>query len=125
MILGVGLDVVDTERVARALSAHGQQFEQRVYTSPELADCAHRDDRVEALAARFAAKEAFLKALGIGMAGGFPLTEIEVIGGESGQPALRLGTRAAAHADGRGVRRIHVSLSHQAGLAAAIVVLDG
>ena len=121
MILGVGLDVVETERVARALAAHGPRFEQRVYTPAELADCAPRGDRIQALAARFAAKEALLKALG----GGFALTEIEVRKEEDGQATLRLVGRAAARADQRGVRRVHVSLSHQPGLAAAVVVLEG
>ena len=117
MILGVGLDVVDTARVAGALAAHGRRFEQRVYTGTA--------DRIQALAARFAAKEAFLKALGIGLTSGVPLTEIEVMKGDDGQPAVRLGARAAARADERGVRHVHLSLSHQPGLAAAVVVLEG
>jgi len=125
MILGVGLDVVDTARVAGALAAHGRRFEQRVYTGTELADCAQRADRIQALAARFAAKEAFLKALGIGLTSGVPLTEIEVMKGDDGLPAVRLGARAAARADERGVRHVHLSLSHQPGLAAAVVVLEG
>jgi holo-[acyl-carrier protein] synthase len=127
MILGVGLDVVNTDRVVRALAAHGRRFEQRVYTPAELADCAERGDRIQALAARFAAKEAFLKALGIGFTGGISLTQIEVMkaDGQEGRPALRLGARAAARADERGVQRVHLSLSHQPGLAAAVVVLEG
>lgn len=125
MILGVGLDVVETQRVARALDAHGRRFEGRVYTRDELADCAQRGDRIQALAARFAAKEALLKALGIGFAGGVSLTDVEVVTGDDGQAALRLGARAAARADERGVRRVHLSLSHQPGLAAAVVVLEG
>ncbi len=125
MILGVGLDVVETKRVARALEAHGRRFEQRIYTPTELADCAERGDRIQALAARFAAKEALLKALGIGFAAGLSLTEIEVTKADDGQTVLRLGPRVAARAGERGVRRVHLSISHQPGLAAAVVVLEG
>jgi holo-[acyl-carrier protein] synthase len=124
MILGVGLDVVETDRVARALATHGRRFEERVYTPLELADCAQRADRVQALAARFAAKEAFLKALGTGFATGLSLREVEVVRGEGRHPTIRLTGSAAAHAQRTGLRRIHVSLSHQAGLAAAVVILE-
>jgi holo-[acyl-carrier protein] synthase len=125
MILGVGLDVVETERIARALAAHGRGFEERVYTPTELAECGRRADRVQALAGRFAAKEAFLKALGTGFSRGLSLRQVEVVRGEGGHPALRLEARAAAQAERRGVRRMHLSLSHQPGLAAAVVILEG
>jgi len=125
MILGVGLDVVETERVARALAAHGPRFEERVYTAAERADCAQRADRVQALAVRFAAKEAFLKALGTGWVRGLSLRQVEVVEKEGGAPALRLVGAAAAYARRRKVRKTHVSLSHQPGLAAAVVILEG
>src|SRR3989441_464012 len=125
MILGVGLDVVDTDRVARALTAHGRRFEERVYTAAELAECAQRADRAQALAGRFAAKEAFLKALGTGSARGLALRQVEVVRGKDGNPALRLTGSAAAEARRRGVREVHLSLSHQPALAAAGVILQG
>jgi holo-[acyl-carrier protein] synthase len=125
MILGVGLDVVTTERVAQALAAHGRRFEQRVYTPAELADCAQRVDRAEALAGRFAAKEAFLKALGTGVVQGLSFRQIEVVHDAGGRPMLKLAGAAAARARHLSVRRVHVTLSHQPGLAAAVVILEG
>ena len=125
MILGVGLDVVETERVARALAAHGRRFEERVYSPAELAGCAHRVDRAQALAVRFAAKEAFLKALGTGWVRGLSLRQVEVVEQRGGRPALKLAGAAATHARRKRVRKIHVSLSHQPGLAAAVVILEG
>lgn len=125
MIVGVGLDVVETDRVARAIATHGRRFEERVYTAAELAECAPRADRAQALAGRFAAKEAFLKALGTGSAGGLSLRQVEVIRTQDGHPALRLTGSAAAEIQRRGVRQIHLSLSHQPGLAAAVVILEG
>src|SRR3989442_11046059 len=79
MILGVGLDVVETQRIARALALHGGRFEERVYTAAELAACADRADRAQALAGRFAAKEALLKALGTGSARGISFQQVEVV----------------------------------------------
>jgi holo-[acyl-carrier protein] synthase len=125
MIVGVGLDVVETERIAHALAAHGRKFEQRVYTAAEQAACAPRADRAQALAARFAAKEAFLKALGTGWVRGVSLRQVEVVEGQGGRPALKLAGAAAARARRKRVRKIHVTLSHQPGLAAAVVILEG
>lgn len=124
MIVGVGLDIVETARVARALSNYGDGFAERVYTAAELADCAGRADRVEALAARFAAKEAFLKALGTGWINGLSLRQVEVVQTQSGQPELRLLDGASARIQERGVQRVHVTLTHQPGMAAAVVILE-
>ena len=124
MILGVGLDVVETPRVARALATYGARFAERVFTAAELADCVGRADRAEALAARFAAKEAFLKALGTGWITGLSLRHVEVVSAKGGAPELRLLGAAAERAAERGVRHVHVSLSHQPGLAAAVVILE-
>ena len=88
MILGVGLDIVETARVARALANHGARFADRVYTPAEYADCAARADRVEALAGRFAAKEAFLKALGTGWIRGLSLRHVEVVRGKGDRKSV-------------------------------------
>jgi len=125
MILGVGLDVVETERIARALALHGRRFEERVYTAAERAECAERADRAQALAGRFAAKEALLKALGTGSARGISFQQVEVVRADGGSPTMSVTGSAAAEARRRGVRQIHVSLSHQPGLAAAVVILEG
>jgi holo-[acyl-carrier protein] synthase len=124
MILGIGLDVVEVGRMARALAHSGTRFAERVYTPAELADCAARPDRVEALAGRFAAKEAFLKALGTESILELLRRQVEVVRGDRGRPELRLGGSAAERVNERGVRRLHLSLSHQAGFAAAVVILE-
>jgi len=123
MILGIGLDIVSTERLARALSAPGD-FQERIFTSGELAACVDRSDRVQALAARFAAKEACLKALGVGVLEA-ALRQVEIASDSTGAPQLRLAGALGACARNRGVRNAHVSLTHEPGLAAAVVILEG
>jgi len=124
MIVGIGLDLVETARVERVLSTYGTRFEQRVYTPVEIRACAARADRIQALAARFAAKEACLKALGTGWSAGLSLRQVEIVSGEGGRPSIRLLANAESRARTLGVRSIHVSLTHQPGTAAAMVVLE-
>jgi len=124
MIVGIGLDIVETARLGRALSRHGRRFEARVYTPAETGACSARADRIQAFAARFAAKEACLKALGTGWAQGLTFRQIEVRSGPGGRPEIHLTEDAAARARDLGVRAIHLSLTHQPGLAAAVVVLE-
>ena len=125
MIIGVGLDLVETERMARALEEHGERLERRLFTESERADCRDRSDRVLALAARFAAKEACLKALGTGWAQGLFFRQVEVCRAASGVPTLRLEGSAGDRARALGVRSTWVSLTHERGMAAALVVLEG
>ena len=124
VIIGIGLDIVETTRFARALGSTEEGFAGRVFTARELMACASRADRVQALAARFAAKEACLKALGAGILES-ALHEVEIVSMQSGAPQLRLAGALAARARGRGARRAHVSLTHQPGVAAAVVILEG
>jgi holo-[acyl-carrier protein] synthase len=126
MIVGVGLDVVGAERLARLRADHGERFTDRVFARGELDECRDRVDADLALAARFAAKEACLKALGIGYQGGAGWLEIEVRRTEPhGAPAIRLSGRAADEARARGVQTVHVTLTHDEGIAAAVVILEG
>ena len=124
MIVGFGLDVVETARIARLLAHHGNRFRERVFTAGELDDCRQRVDEAHALGARFAAKEACFKALGTGWRGGLRFKDVEVVRTDGGAPTLRLGGEAAICAQKRGVRALHVSLTHEAGLAAAAVILE-
>lgn len=124
MIVGFGLDVVETSRIARMLAQHGRRFRERVFTAAELAECRERRDEAQALAARFAAKEACLKALGTGWRRGFSFRDVEVVRTDGGAPSIRLGGGAAARARERGVRAVHVSLTHEPGIAAAAVILE-
>jgi holo-[acyl-carrier protein] synthase len=124
LIVGIGLDVVAVERIARSLRHGDGRFQQLAFTPAEIAACDSRADRAQALAARFAAKEACFKALGTGWAKGVSFEQIEVIGVEGGQPELRLTGRAAERAAALGVRTVHVALSHEHDVAAAVVVLE-
>lgn len=124
MVKGMGIDVVEVARFAAALARHDGRLEKRLFTDRELADCDGRADRVQSLAARFAAKEAALKALGTGWAGGLGFRQIEVERAENGAPSLRLHGPAAERAAAIGAPTAHVSLTHQPGVAAAVVLLE-
>lgn len=125
MILGIGIDLVETQRVREALARHGERARRRLFTQRELADCDGRADPGECLAARFAAKEAALKALGTGKLPSIRWTDLEVLRAGSGRPQLELAGEAQAEAGRLGVTRVWVSMSHEAGLACAFVVLEG
>jgi len=124
---GIGIDAVDIDRFRRVLGRRPSLAE-RVFTEAERADAADRGDPTGHLAARFAAKEAVMKALGTGI-GGFALHDVEVVRGSApgarrGAPSLRLFDRAAALAAERGVRSWHVSLTHTDHLAMAVVLAE-
>jgi holo-[acyl-carrier protein] synthase len=125
VILGIGLDIVETARIARALARHGQRFEERVFTPAERRGFGARKDRAVALAARFAAKEACLKALGTGWTRGISFLQVEVLEDDGRRPRIELLGEAAARAKALGVRRVHVTLTHEPGIAAAAVILEG
>lgn len=124
MIVGIGVDVVDLARFRSALERHDGRFEARVFTAAEIAACAGRADRESALAGRFAAKEACLKALGSGWSSGVAFPDVEVLGGFPEPPRLALRGAAARRAAGLGVDRSHVSISHDGPVAMAVVVLE-
>jgi holo-[acyl-carrier protein] synthase len=125
VVKGLGIDLVELDRFEQALSRHGARLEERLFTPAERAACAGRHDRTQALAARFAAKEAALKALGTGWSRGLSFRQIEVERDTAGAPHLKLHDHAARRAAELGVQRTHVSLTHQPGVAAAVVVLEG
>ena len=124
MIVGIGIDVVEVARWAKALERQGDRLVERVFTEAERASCDSRADRVLALAARFAAKEACLKALGTGWAEGLGFRDVEIVRNGNQPPQLVLHGEAVSRATALGVTRSHVSLTHQPGLAAAVVVLE-
>jgi holo-[acyl-carrier protein] synthase len=124
MILGIGIDLMETARMARALERQGERLADRVFTARERADCAGRADEVQRLAARFAVKEACLKALGTGWAEGLAFRQVELRRAASGKPELVLTGAAEERAASLGVRRRHVSLTHQPGTVAAVVILE-
>ncbi|MFE9781218.1 holo-ACP synthase [Streptomyces sp. NPDC005775] len=122
MIIGVGIDVAEIERFDAALE-RTPQLAQRLFVDSELLLPGGERRGIASLAARFAAKEALAKALGA--PGGLLWTDAEVYVEETGQPRLRVRGSVAARAAELGVRQWHVSLSHDAGIASAVVIAEG
>lgn len=116
--LATGIDVIELGRIRQALDRHGERFLRRIYTPAELSFCR---GRLSELAARFAAKEAAMKALGTGVRG-VGWREIEVMPNRRGKPMLTLYGRARARAEALGLRGLDVSLTHSRDYAAAVVV---
>ncbi len=121
MIVGIGVDVCSIERMKRALERHGERFFARICSPKERGDLEGREPAT-ALAGRFAAKEAFAKALD--GARGVAWHDVEVRRAPSGRPVLELQGTATAAVDKFGADRWHVSISHDAGVAVATVVLE-
>ena len=117
MRLATGVDLIEIERVENALLRHGERFLRRIYTPAELAECGGSP---ASLAARFAAKEAAAKALGVGI-GTVSWQEIEVLRSPAGQPELHLHGAACRLADELGLETWSVSLSHTRQHALALV----
>lgn len=124
MIVSVGVDVAEVERIERAVDhpRWGERFRQRVYTTGEIEYCCRRKRHAESFAARWAAKEAVMKALGTGFRG-VAFREIEVVRG-SGAPTIHLHARALARAEHLGIIHWHLSLTHSGGQAIAFVVAE-
>lgn len=122
MILGVGIDLCQVSRMRSALSRHDGRFAARVFTNAERAYCDGRADPAQHYAARFAAKEALLKALSVPP--GLSWHEIEVQPTGSGSPSLVLRGQAARAAAERNVARLHLSLTHSGDSAAAVVIAE-
>lgn len=121
-VVGLGMDVCAVERIARVLKSElGERFRQRVYTDSEQRTCEDRADAATAYAARFAAKEALVKALGAPP--GLRWRDMEVVKAGEGTPHFRLSGVAARVVEERGAR-VLLALTHDAGVAAATVVLE-
>lgn len=121
-VLGIGIDVVDIERFRVSLT-RTPSMRERLFTAGELAYVADKSDPVPSLAARFAAREAVMKSMGLGL-GAFGFHEVWVERAESGVPSLAVVGRAAELADARGITRWHLSLTHSDLVAAAYVVAE-
>jgi holo-[acyl-carrier protein] synthase len=122
VIVAVGTDIVEVARVASAIQRLGERFERRIYTDAERAYCRRRRNFAESFAGRFAAKEAVMKVLGTGWRKGVRWVDIEVRREPGRAPTLVLRGAAAAHAARRGIHRFHLSLTHTAQIAEAVVV---
>ncbi len=123
MIIGTGIDMIEVERIALRVG-RDSGFRELVFSKDEMNYCDSKASRFEHYAARFAAKEAFLKAVGRGWENGLSLFEIEVINEANGKPGLRLSGQTAKELAPLGIRFIHVSLSHLKTMASAVVILE-
>jgi holo-[acyl-carrier protein] synthase len=125
MIVAVGVDVAEVERIGRAVDhpRWGERFRRRVFTAGEIEYCARRKRHAESFAARWAAKEAVMKALGTGFRG-VAFAEVEVVRGRGAAPQIHLHGRAQVKADSLGITDWHLSLTHSAGQALAFVVAE-
>ena len=123
MIIGIGIDIADQTRLQHSLDRHGQHIIQRIFTENEIVACQRYRKNVEHFAGKFAVKEAFMKALGMGFAK-IEFKEIEVLNYENGAPYVLPHGKAKAAVEKLGVTKIHISISHDAHIAAAVVILE-
>ena len=124
MIVGTGVDIAEVDRIGDAIERYGNRFLERIYTEAEIAYVERKANRHERYAARFAAKEAGMKAIGTGWRRGVRWKDFEVINLPSGRPTLKLHGVAAKFAEGLQVRNIALSLTHTALQGMAIVILE-
>ncbi len=124
MVVGVGTDLMEIERIQRSIDRFGERFLRHVFTAREIEYCQRKKNAAESFAARFAAKEAGAKALGTGISRGVGWLELEVAREPGGRPTLELSGRAAQRAREMGVDRVALSLTHSREIALAVVVME-
>jgi holo-[acyl-carrier protein] synthase len=124
MIQGIGIDMVENDRIEKIIRKWGQKFLQRVFSEEEINYCGRHIQASIHYGARFAAKEAFLKALGVGLGMGVKLRDIEVVHDDNGKPDLLLQDGASLQIKKRKIKKIHLSLTHTKNYATAIVLLE-
>ena len=125
MIVAIGIDIVEIARMEEVFARRGERFRDRVFTASEIAYCESRAAKMESYAARFAAKEAAMKALGTGWGDGVGWRDIEVLRSPEGVPSLQFSGRALERLNELGAKRAHLSLTHSRDLAMAQVLLEG
>ena len=125
MIRGVGVDIVKVDRIEQAVERWGYRFLKRIFTAAEIERCQQRARPAQCLALRFAAKEAFVKALGLGMRKGLRWRDIEVVHDHLGKPELLLHNQAQRLLEAMEASRAWLSLSDERESALALVVLEG
>ena len=123
MIVGTGIDIIEVGRVAEKVNKNAG-FKEKVFSIREREFCDKKPNAAQHLAARFAAKEAFLKATGKGLTIGYELNQVEVVEGELGKPEIRLSGNFEKLASENGWNKIHVSLSHVQEMACAVVIIE-
>ena len=125
MIVGIGTDLIEVDRIRKSVERYGDRFLRRVYTETELAYAMSKQNFAERLAGRFAVKEAGMKAIGTGWRRGVTWKDFEVVNEPSGRPTLHLTGAAVTIADALAVKRVSVSITHTATMGMALVILEG
>ncbi len=124
MIYGIGVDIVNIRRMRRVIDRWGTRFINRIFTAQEINHCFQGPKSVSSLALRFAAKEAFSKAIGLGMKNGIRWRDIEIVQNPNGRPGLNVTGEALSFCHRQGIGRWHVTLSDESHYGVAVVVLE-
>jgi holo-[acyl-carrier protein] synthase len=124
MIFGIGIDTVSISRIDSLLKARGEKFLRKVFSEIEIEEGMKREKPASFFAARFAAREAFVKALGTGFTRGVSLRDIGVRKGDRGKPELHFSHRGVALLKVEGITKCHLSITHDGDSAQAIVILE-
>ena len=122
MIVGIGTDIVEVERIQKMMSDHGDHFLERVFTAAEIAHCQPRREAAQHFAGRWAAKEAVMKALGTGFTPEVGWTDIEILTLPSGQPYVVMHGTARTYSENKGIGTILITLSHTKTYATATAI---
>lgn len=122
MITGIGIDLIEVEGIEKGIQA--DPYLHKVFTDAEIVECKSVSNSAERFAGRFAAKEAFMKAIGRGIRQEVWFTQIEVLNNENGQPYIQVSGEAEVSLVASGVKNIHVSITHTKQHAAAVVILE-
>ena len=124
MICGVGIDLVENNRMEKIIKKWGDKFINRIFSDEEIKYCEKHINSSTHYGVRFAAKESFLKALGIGLGMGIKLSDIEVMNDENGKPSLMLCGEAKNQIEKKRITKVHLSLTHTKSYSTAIVLLE-
>ncbi|MFW6001371.1 MAG: holo-ACP synthase [Halanaerobium sp.] len=124
MILGTGIDIVKNSRIENLIKKYGDNFLNRIYLKSEINYCSSKTDKTASYAARFAAKEAFFKALGTGKRK-HSWKDIEIVNDKLGKPEVKLYGRTSNNAESMEVKKIFLSISHENEYTVAQIILEG
>jgi holo-[acyl-carrier protein] synthase len=124
MIYGVGIDLVENDRIEKIIQKWGEKFLSRVFSDREICYCGRHAQSFIHYGARFAVKESFLKAIGMGLGRGVKLLEIEVVNNKSGKPEINLSGGAREFLVKAGIEKIHLSITHTKNYSSAMVLLE-
>ena len=123
MIYGIGIDIIEVNRIQKLIS-RGARYQKRIFTENEIEYCESKKNKEQNYAARFAAKEAFMKAIGTGWTSGQAFNQIEIVNDVRGKPEIKLYEKSKKYVDNLGLSNIQVSLSHIRDFAIAIVIAE-